>query len=386
MRALGFTDIRCGKDGPTAWAIADQWNKRWQATRAGQLPPPISEGEDVGKDTAELARVYPPGSVGAAFQRYIKTDEWKESRLSTRQKVIWPAWFRIRDTFGDVDPNAVTFEAISAWRRALAGAYGLNVSFKALKFWRKLWRVMSAMKIARGADPSTSIVNVAPSERWQTWNEGEAVILVKTAIRRRFYGLAAAIAVVWDTQFQPGDARTLRARHMVRHGGRLVFDRREEGRQKTGKAIVGTLSRRTERLVFGVLEHMDVELTGEAFLFRTRSGNPYRDDTLADDFAEMRGIAFPGDKRQLRDMRRAGTVEAIVGGARTEQIGPKMGNSIQRSNKLWKTYVPLEIEPVLMADEHRKVGRAKLRGQNKDGQRVTTYSPVVSQPRKSPSA
>jgi hypothetical protein len=33
MRSLGFQILRCGADGPQAWALADDWNKKWQAVR-----------------------------------------------------------------------------------------------------------------------------------------------------------------------------------------------------------------------------------------------------------------------------------------------------------------------------------------------------------------
>lgn len=289
--------------------------------------------------------------------------------------------------WGDVSPNTITFEMLSDWRGALEREHGLNVSHKALKFWRKLWTIMVSMRIAVGEDPSKGVVNTAPPERWQTWSEGEAVILAKTAIRRGFLDLAAIIAVIWDTQFQPGDARTLRGRHVAWIGPtkdrRLVFDKRAEGRQKTAKAVIGTLSRRAQRLVLEVAHKPGVELTDDAFLFRNRSGEPYRDDALADDFAMVREFAFPGDQRQMRDMRRAGTVEAVAGGARGEDVGAKMGNSIQRSNKLWKTYSPLEIEPVLRADEYRRAGRKRIRERTKDGQKVTSLQPIELHGRKS---
>jgi hypothetical protein len=41
LRALGFQDVRCGPDGPAAWAIADTWNKRTQATLQGEQAAPI---------------------------------------------------------------------------------------------------------------------------------------------------------------------------------------------------------------------------------------------------------------------------------------------------------------------------------------------------------
>ena len=42
-----------------------------------------------------------------------------------------------------------------------------------------------------------------------------------------------------------------------------------------------------------------------AILFRTRSGAPYRAETLSHDFADLRKLTFPGDKRRLADTRAA---------------------------------------------------------------------------------
>jgi hypothetical protein len=36
MRALGFFNVPCGPDGPDAWAIAEEWNRRWLAVRRGE--------------------------------------------------------------------------------------------------------------------------------------------------------------------------------------------------------------------------------------------------------------------------------------------------------------------------------------------------------------
>jgi hypothetical protein len=53
--------------------------------------------------------------------------------------------------------------------------------------------------------------------------------------------------------------------------------------------------------------------------------HPYARGRLTADFSEVRKLAFgPNEKRQLRDMRRSGTVEAFAGGARPEQVSEKM--------------------------------------------------------------
>jgi len=46
--------------------------------------------------------------------------------------------------------------------------------------------------------------------------EGEIARAAKWAWRMEYYGLAAVIAVAWDTQLSPGDMRALRASQMVK--------------------------------------------------------------------------------------------------------------------------------------------------------------------------
>lgn len=93
-------------DGPEAWTLAEEWNRRWQAARKGESAAPVDLSK-LSRDQAEVVRRYPPGSVGAAFQAYIRTAEWSVRALSARNKVWWPAWFRIRDTWGDVAPDSI---------------------------------------------------------------------------------------------------------------------------------------------------------------------------------------------------------------------------------------------------------------------------------------
>jgi hypothetical protein len=371
MRALGFQIVRCGPDGPDAWAVAAEWNERWQPVRKGEAPALVNL-DQLSRDQAEAARRYPPGSIGAAFQVYIRTPEWPARAYSARIKVWWPAWFRIRDMWGDVAPDTITFEMMSRWRSALERKHGRGVAHKTLRVWRTLWKIMLGMKVARTADPSMGIRNRAPAPRWQRWSEGEAVRLVKAAWRHGYHGLACIVAVAWDTQFSPVDVRTLAARHRAVVGGRLVFDRQADGRTKTGRAAIGTVSQRTERLVTEYLAHLRIDLHPEAILFRNRSGNPYRQDTLSDDFAAVRELAFPSDKRRLMDMRRSGVVEAIAGDAGPLGLSAKLANSIERSNTLHKTYAPVDIEAVRNTDAARIKGRRRMRAANESGVKVST--------------
>jgi len=370
MKAFGFSIVRCGPDGPGAWATASRWNERWQAVRRGDAEASQVEHS---RDAAELARRYPPRSVGAAFQAYIRTDEWAARASSARNKVWWPAWHRIRDMWGDIDPNSIEFAMMSQWRAALEKKNGRNVAHKTLRVWRSLWTVMQGMKIARGIDPSKGVRNLAPAPRHQRWTEGEAVRLVKGAWRHGYRGLACIIAVAWDTQFSPADVRSLCERHRATVGDRLIFDRQEDGRAKTGRAAIGTLSRRTERLVLAYFGN--VPRLPDVTLFCMRGGSIYREATLAHDFAAVRSMVFPGDTRKLMDMRRSGAVEAIAGGANAIGLSAKLANSIGRSNTLHKTYAPVDIEAVRHTDEARLQGRRKMRHTNKNGVKVSTQQP-----------
>ena len=365
LRALGFQDITCGPDGPAAWEIAISWNRRVNAALNGQQSSPDCDVAQT-REQAEAARFYPVGSVGNAFQRFILTEEWRVKADSTRNKIWWPAWYRIRAMWGDVAPDSITFEQISAWRAELKKKKGLDIAHKTIKIWRALWKIMRGMKLAHGEDPSVAVLNHAPKPRHQRWSEGEAVRLVKRAWREGFGGLACVIAVAWDSTFSPVDVRTLRRRQMKSSRRGIYFDRTVEGRQKTGRAAVGTVCKRTQALVDLYLADRKVELHDEAFLFCTKSGAHYREDTLAHDFAEVRALEFPGDRRRLSDMRRSGAVEVIAGDAQPGTLSAKMANSIERANFLHKTYAPVDLASVRSADEARARGRRRIREEGSD--------------------
>ena len=349
MRALGFQIVRCGADGPEAWALAAEWNKRWQAVRKGEAPPLVNL-DQLSRDQAEAARRYPPGSIGAAFQVYIRTPEWAARAYLTREKIWWPAWFRIRDMWGDVAPDTITFEMMSRWRAALEKKHGRGVAHKTLRVWRTFWKIMLGMKVARTADPSMGIRNRAPAPRWQRWSEGEAVRLVKAAWRHGYRGLACIVAVAWDTQFSPVDVRTLAARHRAhdRRAPRLrsPSGRPHQNRPRRDRHGVGAHRTACDHIP----RRLQIELHPDAILFRTRSGSAYGRETLAHDFAAVRALTFPGDKRRLMDMRRSGVVEAVAGDAGPIGLAAKLANSIGRSNTLHKTYAPVDIEAVRNTD------------------------------------
>jgi hypothetical protein len=159
MRELGFSNICCGKDGPTAWKFAELWNAKWQAVRQGKELAPAAAA-NLSPTEAEERTVYPDGSVGAAFRRYRRSKAWTKGKATRTREDWWRAWRFIKPVFGDVDPGTIEPEHIEDWRQEVLEEYGLDAAHRATKIWRALWKVMAAYKICqRDADPSANSRN-----------------------------------------------------------------------------------------------------------------------------------------------------------------------------------------------------------------------------------
>jgi len=165
--------------------------------------------------------------------------------------------------------------------------------------------------------------------------------------------------VIWDTQFSPVDVRLLTPSQRVESD---VFD---TSRAKTPKATLGTLSKRSVALLDAYIKQFGAELHNDAPIFRNRSGSPYTKDKLAEDFRLVRQIVLAGEVRQMRDMRRSGAVEAAAGDVSATALAAKMANSINQSKRLQDTYMPKRTATVKLADEARRRGRTRLRGNEK---------------------
>jgi hypothetical protein len=360
MRALGFYSVPCGRDGSGAWAVAEAWNDRWDKTRRREAPSPaMVVADNLSPERSEELTVYPSRALGESFRRYRRTNEWAAKAQRTREE-WWRGWKRIKPIFGDCDPHTVTLEDISEWRKAIEDTVSLREAHRCLKIWRALWKVSAAMHFCRREDdPSLGVRNRAAPGRSDTWTEGEVVRVGKRAWRMGYHGLAAVIAVAWDTQLSPGDVRALRASQLARNAAGAFFTERG----KTGKPAGGILSTRSLAVLSAYLEKLGVELHGDAYIFRNRSGAPYSSDTLGDDFRDVRTIEFGSLERRTigHDFRRTGAVEAITGGAKAEQVAHAMGNTLSASNALFAIYVPVNVATLRDVMNARRAGRRKLR-------------------------
>jgi hypothetical protein len=377
MRAAGFRLINLSAgvvvnstNEPTAEDKnrAIELNQAWDRHRRG-----------IGLQPAAPKPKYPPGSLGDAFLRAMALRESKRRNdgiMWTKEQHSrddWPrAWKWIEPLFGDVDPKTVTpeqlFDAdLPGLRPLVARKVSETEAHRVIKVWRRLWQFAATFKYCDAdLDPSFVLPNSAPPPRQDVWLEGEAVRIAKQAWRSAYYGLAALLAVAWDSQLSPVDVRTLRAHQRRKDSKGAWF---ETGRTKTGRKALATLSRRSERILDAYLAKLGAAPVGMAPIFRNRSSTPYSKDTLGEDFRAVRTLVFgPDEKRQLQDFRRSGTVEALAGQVAPTALSSKMANSISQSTRLQKTYGPVQLASVRDADAARVRGRRRLREQSRNAE------------------
>jgi hypothetical protein len=364
MRAAGYRRVLLGPglivDGknvpaPEDVARAMELNQDWDRHRRGM--PSL---------THRLGHL--PGSIGEGYARAMQLREKERAEKGIvwttehRSRDDWPrAWRRLEPLLGDCDPKTVTPEMMLQLRSDTSEQISQSEAHRLIKVWRALWQKMAVLGYCdRDRDPSHLFTNPAPQPRQAVWTEGEAVRLIKCAWRTGYRSLAACLAIAWDSQLSPVDARSLKASQLRRDPVGSWF---EVARAKTGRAAKATLSARSERVLRAYMDALGVDLVGP--IFRNRSGRPYTKDTLSDDFRSVRVILFgPGETRQLADFRRSGATEALAGNVPPATLSSKMANTLSQSNRLHNTYGPVQLATVRAADHGRKVGRTRLREQN----------------------
>src|SRR5262249_36221754 len=306
----------------------------------------------------------------------------------------WPrAWKWIGLVFGDRDPKTVMPEALLALRSKVAARVSATEAHRVIKVWRALWKKLEAFgycadKDGPRSDPSLAFSNTAPDPRQEVWKHAEVVQLVDYAWNGGKKGLAALMAVIWDSMLSPGDARVLTPGQRARdaQGAMSFLDR-----AKTGRAAAGTLTPWSEQILETYMAGLGVELLDNAPIFRTAGSapgpkggrrwlpQPYSTSKMDRDFREIREQVFGKDEhRQLADMRRSGAVESDAGGAEPTGQYNKMANTVAATTRLTKTYNPVNAVSARRFDEARERGR-KAKEEQKPIKSVTTRESKVSQ-------
>src|SRR3974390_3083593 len=70
QRAAGFRHTPCGRDGPAAWALAEEMNAKWQAYLRGEVPSPAQLGK-VSPEQADDLIPYRRGSLRHGLPQYL---------------------------------------------------------------------------------------------------------------------------------------------------------------------------------------------------------------------------------------------------------------------------------------------------------------------------
>ena len=400
MRAAGFQMVPMGRGGPGADADGNptastsdkqravELNSEWDAVRRG-LPRPSRRS---------IREGYPPGSIGDGYQRAMALREagriakgivWTNEQKSRDD---WPrAWKWLGPEFGDGDPKTVqpehflaideTTGEISGLIPRIEGEVSVTERHRVMKVWRSLWVKMAAMNYCGDrTDPSLSIPNTAPQPRQAAWQRREVLKLVQMAWRMGYRGLAACMAVAWDSMLSPIDARRLTPAQCRYDVSGVMF---LVERAKTGRAAAATLSSWSLAILTAYVKKLDVEIPPNGVIFRNRSGAAYSKDTLGDDFRDVREACDRDDKRQLADMRRSGAIEGDAGGGSEADQSNKMANSIATNKRLRKTYNPVNVASVRRFDEARAVGAKKLEQKPDESVREPVLLTLFEKSRKS---
>jgi hypothetical protein len=83
-------------------------------------------------------------------------------------------------------------------------------------------------------------------------------------------------------------------------------------------------------------------------------------------FADLRrSIVGKDKKRWLMDKRRSRAVESMAVGASAEAMSTKLVNSMDQNKSSWRSYLPIDNATVRGVDEARRIGRQKLRTEQK---------------------
>jgi hypothetical protein len=401
MKAHGFGLVTFGRGGPGLDAegypkasVEDQQraielNRAWDQVRAGHATAPART----------TLMQYPEGSVGDGYQRAMalrKAARIAKGLIWTREQEkrdSWPRAWKWLERFGDCDPRTIEPEHFLRIDPVTGEATGLVAEIEAnvspterhmvVKVWRALWKKMAAMKYCDlGQDPAMSFANTPPEPRNAIWRRREVLHLVQIAWRYEFYGLAALMAVAWDSQLSPIDNRALTPGHARVDGIGIYF---ALPRAKTGRAAAATLTPWSQAILLAYLKKLGVELLDTTPLFWTRGGRPvsregstgqwggnhgggrhiparpYTKSSLNQDFRKVRQLAFgKTEDRQLQDMRRSGGVEGDAGGGSVEDQSNKMANTVDRNKQLRKVYNPVNVVSVRRFDQARAIGAKKM--------------------------
>ena len=156
-----------------------------------------------------------------------------------------------------------------------------------IKIWRALWKKMAWFGFPRvGPRSRPCLHQLRPEAAERRLVRGRGGAPDQRSLASEYQGLAALLAVGWESQLSPVDVRKLRVGDMRRDPIGTWF---EVASAKTGREALATLSQRTTRLLRAYMASFAAEPMDVLPIFVNRSGAPYSKDTLGGDFPAVRG-------------------------------------------------------------------------------------------------
>lgn len=309
------------------------------------------------------------GSFGHFFLEWRQSYVWLEMKPRTREDYVrcWPA---IEERFGRTPIKEITVSASEKFHLEIKklerdGELSASERFRILKVWRALLHQAEKRDLFNKA-PIGGIKNPQPSGCANYWFSDEIAELATAADQAGYAGLALAIRIAWETLLSPCDVRDLSLSRLKElSDGDGYF---ETTRKKTGKGALPYVSHDLIRDIQSYLTRFEFEIGPDQPLLRKRDGTPYSTkDMLAREFRKVRNIAFAGDTRTFKDIRRSGNLEADLGGATPQERAELLANRLDKNAFLEATYTPATVLHGKQIREKREVGRNLLKAE-KDGE------------------
>lgn len=339
-----------GEDGPEAWAKA---RRAYEAYKAALDP-----------NNKRRLGGYPPGSLGAAWTLWRTTPEWKAKAARTREEYE-RAWDdHIDPNFGKRPINKITVSDSEGLHRRLQADLSPSDAHRTLKIWRAILNMLEKKHLLARA-PIGSVTNPMPKGRGQFWLASEVSRLLRAAhlLHRvtkddRWQAMGLLVRLGWETALSPTDCRTLKLEMLKRDRSGWYVERE---RTKTGAAAKPPISDALADALKAYAQRGGRTPLPTAILFTNTQGDPMDRFHMADQFRDLRRVAFgKGEARQFMDIRRSANLEADLGGASAQDRAAVMANALDKNKALDAVYTPVTVARARKAQEARKTGRALL--------------------------
>lgn len=357
MQRLGFAPVALGEDNPENQAKALALYQDWLKANAASV----------------RVTSYPPGTFGAFWDRLrgtkAKPNPWWSKKKPRTREDYERAWVYIdrwrpqagHPTLSHTVVSRITTELCEQFYDHLDKTVSPRERWRAVK-GLKILLTDAVVRLRLGYEsPAANLENPQPAGRSAFWLADQLETMSAGAAMLGFEGISIGIEVAWETMFSPVDVRALRPHQLKQDASGWYIHR---ARSKTDKEAFAAISDELGERLRAYIDAQGRAELDETPIIRQRDGNPYRDHkTFGADFRDVREVMFPGDKRQLLDIRRSANVEADAAGADKKTMGELLANGLADSKFLEETYTPPTVAKAREVAKQRLEGRAKLAGE-----------------------